>query len=440
MPVYTLSDSSSGSHTAANGETLTAVQTAQDNPVGIIKKSIYIIRNVINNKVYVGQSSDPKKRFMQHIQEARCRKDNSALHSAIRKYGAENFFCMILESNIENYNERERFWISFYDSISPNGYNIAPGGEDPPIRRGFANNKSKFTREDISQIYEMLRNNFLSIKDIADRFGVSEHTIAHINSGLRYRDDNVSYPIRAWKCSGEAENMLSYEQVVSIANDIVSTDCSLRSISRKYNVSPKAVEAVNRGEVQRYRIDGLEYPLRVSTLFPTEENVKTIKRMLISGNMSNKDIARKTGVSYAVIRGINSGDHYRDESLTYPLKRRELAYGYDESVYEGIRFDLSTEMSVEEIVSKYSLPNESMVYDINAGKSHRSEKYTYPIRSPKDKFSPDVVMSVTKDVSETAMTLSDIARKHGVHKGFVLNIKNGSVVKYRLPGYTYPLR
>lgn len=72
-------------------------------PVGIIKKDIYVI---INNKLYVGQSLNAEERFMSH-----CKGDynNSLIDKAIQKYGKKHFWFEIIESQIENYNEREVF-------------------------------------------------------------------------------------------------------------------------------------------------------------------------------------------------------------------------------------------------------------------------------------------------------------------------------------------
>ena len=36
------------------------------NPVGIIKKDIYIIKNDLNDKVYIGQSINSEERFKSH--------------------------------------------------------------------------------------------------------------------------------------------------------------------------------------------------------------------------------------------------------------------------------------------------------------------------------------------------------------------------------------
>ena len=47
-----------------------------------MEKYIYIITNDINNKVYIGQSNDPKYRFNQHC---RPNNDNSLIDLAIQK-------------------------------------------------------------------------------------------------------------------------------------------------------------------------------------------------------------------------------------------------------------------------------------------------------------------------------------------------------------------
>lgn len=94
---------------------------------------IYIIKNDINNKVYIGQSININKRIQEHFWKSTCIKDvsyNSALHSAIRKYGKEHFYYEVLEECEPNLlDERERVYIKQYNSISPNGYNILSGGQ-----------------------------------------------------------------------------------------------------------------------------------------------------------------------------------------------------------------------------------------------------------------------------------------------------------------------
>lgn len=94
---------------------------------------IYKITNQINGKSYIGQSINIDKRIKEHFWKATCEKDksfNSILHIAIRKYGAEQFIWEVLEEcSVDIIDEREKYYIEKYNTISPNGYNILSGGQ-----------------------------------------------------------------------------------------------------------------------------------------------------------------------------------------------------------------------------------------------------------------------------------------------------------------------
>ena len=90
-----------------------------------MKKAIYKITNLINGKIYVGQSKDPVRRWKEHKWDAfnsNC-KENSAIHKAFSKYGLENFEFTII-GLFENYNEKEKYYIKELDTLFPNGYNL----------------------------------------------------------------------------------------------------------------------------------------------------------------------------------------------------------------------------------------------------------------------------------------------------------------------------
>lgn len=90
---------------------------------------IYKIINNINNKIYIGKTENSiEKRFKEHCKDAfRKRNEKRPLYAAIRKYGVENFTIeLIEETNIPD--ERETYWIKFYDSYSK-GYNATTGGD-----------------------------------------------------------------------------------------------------------------------------------------------------------------------------------------------------------------------------------------------------------------------------------------------------------------------
>ena len=94
---------------------------------------IYKITNIVNNKIYIGQSIDIQERWYQHKYKAFDENEkgyNSAIHLAMRKYGVENFSIEIIEKCApELLDERERFWIQELNCVSPNGYNILEGGQ-----------------------------------------------------------------------------------------------------------------------------------------------------------------------------------------------------------------------------------------------------------------------------------------------------------------------
>ena len=93
---------------------------------------IYKITNTINSKSYIGQTiQNVKERFYQHC-ATKCSKavSNMAIHRAIKKYGKSNFIVEVIEEiDSANLNDRERYWIKYYNSYN-NGYNSTKGGQD----------------------------------------------------------------------------------------------------------------------------------------------------------------------------------------------------------------------------------------------------------------------------------------------------------------------
>lgn len=62
---------------------------------------IYIIKNKINNKVYIGQTMQSvEERYKQHLKSCRC-KQHYKIYRAMNKYGVDNFYYEILERDIK---------------------------------------------------------------------------------------------------------------------------------------------------------------------------------------------------------------------------------------------------------------------------------------------------------------------------------------------------
>lgn len=109
---------------------------------------IYMWRNKINNKIYIGKTIQiPSRRKAKHMYDARANKDDYPIHSAMRKYGINNFeFSIILEceENERLLNFLEMQYIVWYNSQVPNGYNVEAGGEGHPRPKNYGKKRKHF--------------------------------------------------------------------------------------------------------------------------------------------------------------------------------------------------------------------------------------------------------------------------------------------------------
>ena len=91
-----------------------------------MNSGIYQIRNIIDNKRYIGSTKNFTKRFNRHKRDMIKGHWNIKLRRAIEKHNIDNFTFEIIEYVEyckENILEKENFYISLYDS-KRNGYNI----------------------------------------------------------------------------------------------------------------------------------------------------------------------------------------------------------------------------------------------------------------------------------------------------------------------------
>ena len=88
---------------------------------------IYIAKNVINGKGYIGQTIRAiEARLKEH--EKGQSKGCSAFHGAIQKYGWTNFEIDCYECHDEDLNKHEKWMINLMGTLSPDGYNLREGG------------------------------------------------------------------------------------------------------------------------------------------------------------------------------------------------------------------------------------------------------------------------------------------------------------------------
>ena len=112
---------------------------------------IYKSTNKITGKIYIGQTTHTlDKRIKGHIKESKI-ESNRPFMLSINKYGEDNFTFETIDSanNLDELNDKEVYWINFYNSVVPNGYNVTGGGQGK---------KMKTTKELSRIISEGLKN------------------------------------------------------------------------------------------------------------------------------------------------------------------------------------------------------------------------------------------------------------------------------------------
>lgn len=154
---------------------------------------IYKIENKINHKVYIGQSINITDRWRNHRSAYKDTSDKAYeahLYRSMRKYGIENFdFSIVEECLPSELNERERYWVSYYDSFF-NGYNLTLGGDGAT--------GGNVDKEKIKGIINDLLNTTLIQRQIAEKWQISEEMVQGINTGRYWKHDR-EYPIRKQK-------------------------------------------------------------------------------------------------------------------------------------------------------------------------------------------------------------------------------------------------
>ena len=130
---------------------------------------IYIVKNKVNNKRYVGASFGTlTNRWKWHVDRAHIKTKKGSIAEAILEFGENNFTKKILKRTNE-LSKFERHYIKRLNTLFPNGYNLSTGGI------GYGNLGRKVKIANIK---------FKTLKDAAKHFGVNQGTfVTRLSSG-----------------------------------------------------------------------------------------------------------------------------------------------------------------------------------------------------------------------------------------------------------------
>lgn len=177
--------------------------------------------------MYIGQTKNTLKyRKNQHAREARCNKRPTVyFHNALNKYGIDNFtFEQIDQANThEDLNEKERYWIQYYNSNNKMfGYNLDSGGNSQ-------GEKSEETKKKIGLTTKEKWKDPITAKKMRDG----------LLKGTETMKQNIKkYPIGCPVC----KQIFYYPQHIANSKKFCSLECSARARTWEKGVDAAATK------------------------------------------------------------------------------------------------------------------------------------------------------------------------------------------------------
>lgn len=137
---------------------------------------IYKITNKCNDKIYIGQTRQTiEQRWSGHKHSAVT--SDAPLYRAMRKYGIENFqIDVIIKCNNNNLNNKEIYYINYYNSYVPNGYNATLGGDGHTVYDYQKIIQDYYNmNENISKVCEINNCDYTVVKRALDEYNIQSH-------------------------------------------------------------------------------------------------------------------------------------------------------------------------------------------------------------------------------------------------------------------------
>lgn len=213
-----------------------------------LKGVVYQIKNLKNGKIYIGCTTQNfGVRFAQHIRSVGSIKTD--LYEDMAK-NIKEFCFQIIEDDIphSDLRKRESYWIEKLQS-STNGYNqvVVSGNE-------------RLTEHEIWEIRDYIMTTNLKFTEIASFYNISPALIADINLGRAWLDESLEYPLRKQTVR---RKHLSEEDIYEFYQLLRDESLTFKQIAEKFGWSSEAVlRKINNGTYSISPLPKESYPIR----------------------------------------------------------------------------------------------------------------------------------------------------------------------------------
>ena len=292
---------------------------------------IYKYTNLINGKVYIGQTKQTlEQRDYKHQTQLN---DNSYFHRAIKKYGRKNFSFELVEDNIpfNKLDEKEKYYINYFESFytTGKGYNLTEGGQ-------WGSGTQKITTRQSLYIKDLIQKSTMTFTEIASKFGVTIYCISDINRGKSFHDNNLHYPLRP----APKKSDIDEDKINIIIDMLLNTNMSQDEIALATNIHSYTVGEINRG-TNSWCPKDLNYPLKKpvqNNTYMNKINSKEVQEIcykLCFTNTKVEDIGKEYGIAKNTIGDISRGLTWKDitQQFKCPIRKNKLE---NQKIYKSI--------------------------------------------------------------------------------------------------------
>jgi len=267
--------------------------------------TIYKLKNISNNKCYIGSTINFNKRQREHFGNLKRNKHHSIyLQNAYNKYGKKNFIfeeIAICNESVRNF--VEKFYIEYYQSGNSNfGYNISLSPDVPnsciyknigiKIKENWKYKlKTKEEKEKRAQYLkqwkqnniEEVKNSYLALsKTRREKYGIKINkfnfkgefleqynsiTEAAEKNNIKVEDINSSYNTKNkgkfyyWATTDTLKFPIKYIEQYTLNNELVNSYPFAREAGRILNISSRLISAVCAGE--RKTTAGFKWKIKI---------------------------------------------------------------------------------------------------------------------------------------------------------------------------------